>query len=349
MPLRDQHITYFTTLASIRIPRIMRVVALILSTAFVVLVLFLVFTPWVQTTAGYGVVTTLDPNDRVQRIDALVPGRIDRWYVRDGARVAEGDPILKIADNDPQLIERLNAEQLQLLNSRDAAASALATAQIDLQRTQTLFEQGLAARREYEQARIRVDGLRADLASAEAALARQQVDLSRQSQQLIRAPRNGTILRINAGDAATTVNAGDTVAVFQPDGGERVVELFIDGRDVALVYPGAEARLAFEGWPVVQFSGWPSRAINTFIGEVVAIDPAAQPNGQFRVLIREPEGLEEPWPDNKFIRYGATARGWILLESVPVGYELWRQLNNFPPVLPQTQETGASPLSETTT
>jgi RND family efflux transporter MFP subunit len=346
MPLREQHLRYFTTLDSIKLPNPMRVVAGILILTLLATVLVLAFTPWVQTTVGTGTVTTLDPNDRVQEINALVPGRIERWYVRDGARVQEGDPILKIADNDPNLIERLNAEQRQLINARDAAASALATARIDLQRTRDLFDAGLAARRDYEQARIRVEGLRSDLASAEAAFARQQVDLSRQAQQLVHAPRDGTILRINAGASSTTVSAGDPVATFQPDNAVRVVELFIDGRDVALVHPGSKVRLVFEGWPVVQFSGWPSVAIGTFPGEVISIDPTAQANGQFRVLVAEPEETDEPWPDRRFIRFGASVRGWVLFETVPLGYELWRQLNNFPPTLTREpvgsgQETSA--------
>lgn len=331
MPFRERHRVYFETLQSIHVPRPVRAGALMLVVTLVAVVGFLLFTPWVQTTAGPGVVTALDPNDRVQQINALVAGRIERWYVQDGARVKAGDPILKVADNDPQLLQRLDAEQQQLLRQRDAAAAALATAKIDLQRTEDLYDQGLAARRDFELANIKVEDLRANLAAAEAALARQSVELSRQSQQLIRAPRDGFILRVNAGDNATFVDAGQSVATFQPDGAERAVELYIDGRDVALVKPGDPVRLLFEGWPAVQFSGWPSVAIGTFEGRVTAVDPTAQPNGQFRVLIVEdPEG-EHPWPDRRFVRFGATARGWVLLDTVPLYYELWRQLNNFPP------------------
>lgn len=341
MPFRDRHIKYFKTLDSIKLPHIMRVVsAMIVGTIFLGAG-FLVFTPWVQTTSGPGVVTALDPNDRVQEINALVSGRIDRWFVRDGARVKRGDPILRIADNDPQLLERLDTEQRQLLQQRDAAAVALSTAQIDLQRTENLFNSGLAARRDFEQARIRVEGLRSDLAAAEAALTRQQVDVSRQSQQLVRAPRDGTILRVNAGDAATAISVGQSVATFQPDNATRAVELFIDGRDVALVSPGSPVRLLFEGWPAVQFSGWPSVAVGTFEGEVISVDPAAQPDGRFRVLVGEKFGAEESWPDERFIRFGATVRGWVLLETVPLGYELWRQLNNFPPRFTEGRESGA--------
>ncbi|MEO1043455.1 MAG: HlyD family efflux transporter periplasmic adaptor subunit [Pseudomonadota bacterium] len=331
MPFREQHIRYFKTLDGIKTPKIIRVVAFILAGLFISVAAFLFFTPWVQTTAGTGLVTALDPNDRPQEINALVSGRIEQWYVRDGSRVASGDPILKIADNDPRLIERLTAEQQQLLNQRNAAESALATAQLDLRRIEELLNDGLAAPRDLEQARIRIDGLRSDLAAAEAALTRQQVDISRQSQQLLRAPRDGTILRLNAGDSATTVTVGDPVATFQPDDAVRVVELYLDGRDIALVHIDSPVQLVFEGWPAVQFSGWPSVAIGAFAGKVLAIDPVAQANGQFRVLVAEDENAETPWPDDRFIRFGAAARGWVILSQVSVGYELWRQLNNFPP------------------
>lgn len=336
MPLRDRHIQHLTTLKTIHTPRPIRAVAWMLVLTVIVAVAFLVFTPWVQTTRGDGGVIALDPNDRPQEINALVSGRIDSWYVRDGDRVRMGDPILRVADNDPQFLERLDAEREQLVAQRDAAGTALTTAEIDLRRSRDLFDEGLAARRDYEQARIRVEDLRAKLASAEATLTRQAVDLSRQSLQLVRAPRDGTILRVNAGDTSTVISAGEPVASFQPAGAQRAVEIYVDGRDVALVRPGQPVRLQFEGWPAVQFSGWPSVAVGTFPGVVQAVDPSAQPDGRFRVLVTEPDEADiaeadHPWPDDGFVRFGAAAQGWVLLETVPLGYELWRQLNNFPP------------------
>ncbi len=337
----DHHYPVFTTLQSIRKPRIMRAVGILLSVGVAAAIGFLAFTPWVQTTAGAGVVTALNPNDRLQQINALVSGRIDEWYVRDGSIVRAGDPILKIADNDPQLIERLESERAQVQAKKDATLSALATAEIDLRRMQDLFNKGLAARREYEQAQIAVQNMRGRVAEAEAELNRAEVNLTRQSAQIVRAPRDGVILRVNAGDAATFIEAGKEVASFVPTGIERAVEIFIDGRDVALVKAGAKARLQFEGWPAVQFSGWPSVAVGTFAAEVVAIDPSADASGRFRVLLVERTddiNPESRWPDEQFVRFGATARGWILLETVSVGYEIWRQLNNFPPSMPSSGE-----------
>ncbi len=335
MAALEQDMAHFTALRDVKVPKIFRAIFFMLLIAFIALVAFLIYVPWVQTAGGRGVVTTLNPNERQQDINALVPGRIEEWFVRDGSAVKKGDPIVRITDIDPQLIQRLEAEQAQVEVQLQAAKSALATAEIDQRRMAELFQAGLAARRDYEQAQIRVDQMRGSVAEAEANLARTNVGLSRQSNQLVTAPRDGFIQSINGGDTSTYISAGDILATFVPENSERVIEIFLDGRDVGLVQTGAPARIQFEGWPTVQFSGWPSVAVGTFAGKVIAVDQSAQPDGRFRVLIGEtvPQG-EEPWPTERYARFGATVQAFVLLETVPVGYEIWRQLNSFPPELP---------------
>ena len=246
MATLKEDMAHFTTLASIRVPKVMRVVFFMILAAIIITVAFLIYVPWVQTTSGTGVVTTLSPNERRQDINALVPGRIEEWYVRDGSSVKKGDPIVRIADIDPQLIERLQAEREQVSLQLEAAKRALATAQIDERRSRELFEAGLAARRDFEQAQIRIAEREGQVAAAQAALNRADVNLSRQSSQIVRAPRDGFIQSLNAGDAATYISAGDVLATFVPKGAVRVIEIFIDGRDVALVRPGDQARIQFE-------------------------------------------------------------------------------------------------------
>jgi multidrug efflux pump subunit AcrA (membrane-fusion protein) len=331
----------FTALKSVRKPRVFRAVFVSLLIGIAITVAFLVYVPWVQTTAGQGVVTTLNPNERQQEINALVEGRIDEWFVADGARVQMGDPIVRIVDIDRNLVDRLTAERSQVEVQLQTARNALATAQIDLRRMQDLFEAGLTARRDYEQAQIRVEEMRGRVAEAQGALARSETNLARQSEQLVTAPRDGFIQSINAGDAATYVSAGEVLATFVPEAQTRVVEVFVDGRDVALIQPGEEARVEFEGWPAVQFSGWPSVAIGTFPGVVALVDQVAQPDGRFRVVIAEDSGAEQKWPEERYARFGTVVRAWVLLETVPVGFELWRQLNNFPPQVPPSAATTA--------
>lgn len=335
MPYHDIQSPYFKTLHRIHPPKITRVLAVALLLLTLIAVAFLTFVPWVQTAPGVGSITALNPNDRAQEINALVSGRIQKWYVGDGSRVRAGDPIVKVVDNDPQLLDRLNSERQQVLAKLQAAETSLDIANIDRERMKGLFDDGLAARRDYEQARLKVEEQRAKVAETLAEVTRLDVNLSRQSVQIVRAPRDGVILNLNAGDTATLVSIGDSLATFVPDDVERVLEMYIAGSDVALVSPGAPVRIQFDGWPILQVSGWPSQSIGTFAGTVVAIDPSASLDGRFRLLVAEDKSAEHPWPDARFVRFGSKARGWVLLEQVSVGYEIWRQLNSFPPQLPK--------------
>ena len=45
--------------------------------------------------------------------------------MRDGSRVSVGDPIVRIVDNDPRLLDRLEAERKQV-NARFSAAEQAA-------------------------------------------------------------------------------------------------------------------------------------------------------------------------------------------------------------------------------
>lgn len=326
---RPDHAIYLARIEALRPPRLTRVLAWMTVTGIVVTCIILFACPWVQTSGGGGQIVALDPHDRVQGVTALVPGRVERWYVRDGDRVKEGDPIARIADNDPNLLARLAAERAQVVAEIAAATQAQAVAQIDVGRSRQMFAEGLIARRDYEATQIKVADHRAKVAEARAKLSRVDVALNRQSVQLVRAPRDGRIQSINAAAGATLVSAGDQLATIVPEVPVRVVELMVDGRDVGLIRPGRHVRLAFEGWPAIQFSGWPSVAYGMFDGRVRSVDFSAQSNGLFRVLV-EPAPGKNPWPSADYIRLGAKVRGWIQMETVRVGYELWRQLNDFP-------------------
>jgi adhesin transport system membrane fusion protein len=157
------------------------------------------------------------------------------------------------------------------------------------------------------------------------------------------APCDGTVYRVaaNVGSGGQYVKEGDELCTIVPDTNERVVELFLDGVDAPLVLAYADragrpphVRLQFEGWPAIQFSGWPELAIGTFGGKVKQVDSAANLQGKFRVLVEpEAELTGDDWPAPEFLRQGNQTVGWVLLNRVPLGYEIWRRLNGFPPVL----------------
>ncbi|MFO0577573.1 MAG: biotin/lipoyl-binding protein [Polyangia bacterium] len=174
-----------------------------------------------------------------------------------------------------------------------------------------------------------------EIASATAELARMEVRLARQSTQVIRAALTGTILRLVGGLGGEMVKAGDPLAVLIPDTDARAAEVWVDGNDMPLLSEGRTVRLQFEGWPAVQFVGWPSVAVGTFPGRVALIDATDNGKGQFRVIV-VPDPAAGPsgsWPSQRYLRQGVRVNGWVLLNRVRLGYELWRQFNGFPPVV----------------
>jgi multidrug efflux pump subunit AcrA (membrane-fusion protein) len=274
-------------------------------------------------------VTTLDPRDRIQTISALVAGRVAEWYVTDGSVVKAGDPIARIVDNDPRLLERLREERAQAEAEIAASSAALRVAELDVARLQDLLRDGLAAAKDLELAQIKVSDYRAKLAQSRSKITGIEIRLNRQSAQVVTAPRDGRIQRIVAGDSATLVKEGDPLVTFAPAAVRHAVELYLDGRDIPHVHAGQRVRLEFEGWPAVQFSGWPSVSRGIFDGEVHTVDAAAAPNGLYRILV-VPSPDRPAWPTEPTVRLGAKVRGWVMMDTVTVGYELWRQLNDFP-------------------
>ena len=172
----------------------------------------------------------------------------------------------------------------------------------------------------------KIDGAREKLAKKEGEIRKAQ------SQDII-APVDGTVFRVSANLGGQIVKSGDQLLVIVPETQSRVVEMWVDGNDAPLISKGDLVRIQFEGWPAVQFAGWPSVAIGTFPGHVEFIDATDNGQGQFRIIVTSNAGNEydEEWPDTTFLRQGVQAKGWVLLREVKLGYEIWRQLNGFPP------------------
>ncbi|MEM6602785.1 MAG: HlyD family efflux transporter periplasmic adaptor subunit [Pseudomonadota bacterium] len=314
----------------VHLPQFIKNYARFLIALIILIFIVLILIPWIQTAFGSGNITTLNPHDRQQYISALISGRIKRWYVQEGDMVKKGQIILEMVDNDPDLINRLTEKMQAQKYTYEAKNTAARTELLNYERQKKLFKQSLASRLEVERAKISYNKAVAARENAEVQLQSAKSELSRQQTQEVIAPADGIIVQIRSGGLATSVKKDDVVATLVPQNVPLAVELYISGLDVALMKPGLKVRLQFEGWPAVQFSGWPSIAFGTFGGIVHAVDPSISQNGKFRILIK-PELDDVAWPDERFLRYGAKVKGWVLLDTVPLGYELWRQLNAFPP------------------
>lgn len=175
--------------------------------------------------------------------------------------------------------------------------------------------------------------------------------IERYKARFVKAPCDGVVHRVsaNSGAGGQYVKEGDELVEIVPDVTDRVVELLVDGADAPLIAAqmeqtgrGPHVRLQFEGWPAVQFAGWPSVASGTFGGRVRQMDATDDGYGKFRVLVEPDEMFDgDTWPDAAFLRQGNQAVGWVFLNRVTVGYELWRQFNGFPPVVaPAAPERG---------
>lgn len=177
------------------------------------------------------------------------------------------------------------------------------------------------------------DGV-ADIAKLRSTLASLRV---RSAMYRIVAPQDGFVVRAVRAGIGETLKEGDAVVTIMPANPQLAVELYVRPMDVPLLRIGRKVRLQFDGWPALQFSGWPSVAVGTFGGEVRVIDYVNSSDGRYRVLVA-PDTTDEPWP--RELRVGSGVLGWAMLDEVPVWFELWRQLNGFPPsVVPPT--TGA--------
>lgn len=257
-------------------------------------------------------------------------------------------------------IRRLKSEGLASQREVELASLSLAKAETEL-RSATA---GVSEARAYETAaqakQLREDaqagakvasaGAETQKSEAEVAYARGELvkiesALARQESRMVRTPRNGYVLELAGHAGGMVVKQGEQLSTIVPLGGRIAVELWVDGNDAPLVNDERRVRLQFEGWPALQMSGWPNLAVGTFGGRVAFVDRASRKEGSFRVVVI-PDEQDRPWPDREFLRQGVRAKGWVLLDEVSVGYELWRQFNGFPRAVPRRGATDAKAAKE---
>jgi len=150
----------------------------------------------------------------------------------------------------------------------------------------------------------------------------------RGSQKWLLAPQTGQIIKAKKAGINEIVKEGEMIVEIVPNVFLYAVELFVKPMDLALLNKGQDVRLQFDGYPAIVFSGWPSSSYGTFVGKISAIETNRNESGKFRVLII-PDQTEKKWPTN--LKIGTGVKGFALLNDVPIWYELWRQLNGFPP------------------
>lgn len=144
----------------------------------------------------------------------------------------------------------------------------------------------------------------------------------------ITAPQDGQITKARKAGIGEMVKEGDMIVEIVPDKIRYAVELFAEPMDLPLLSAGQKIRFIFDGFPAIVFSGWPAASYGTFGGVIAAVETSVSSNGKFRLLVVE-DPNEKAWP--RQLRMGGGASGIALLKDVPIGYELWRNINGFPP------------------
>jgi RND family efflux transporter MFP subunit len=212
------------------------------------------------------------PNDDV-KVSALVSGRIAELKVAEGDRVHAGEVLAQLDDHSYR-------DQLQQAEAAEQQAKAgIENAQLAEQRNQDLFQRGIAARKDLEDAKMQESVAAAALQQAEAALSIARLQLARTE---ITSPLNGIVARRFA-------SVGEQVdgTAAQP-----IVEV-ADIREIEFLGNAPAMYLAkmWQGEVVdVTSDALPGRK---FQGRVVAISPSVDPStgvGLARIDIPNSDG-----------------------------------------------------------
>ena len=157
----------------------------------------------------------------------------------------------------------------------------------------------------------------------------------RNGNYIILAPQDGYVTKILSNGIGETIKSGQELATIMPLNYDLAVEMYVRPMDYPLIKKGQNVRIQFDGWPAIVFSGWPNSSYGTYGGTVFAIDNFTSDNGMFRVLIA-PDKKDHKWPEA--LRVGSGVTAMCLLNDVAIGYELWRNINGFPPDFYETAQ-----------
>jgi HlyD family secretion protein len=190
--------------------------------------------------------------DRDALVSPQTAGRIVKVLVREGDRVTAGQPIAQI-DTTP-LQDDLSEARANVARARAERDNAQTT----LNRVKRVFDKGIAARQEVEDAAARYASAKAGEDQAAAAARRAQLHIERAT---VRSPLAGVVLKVmrRSGELADGTPATPIVEIGDPS----QIELVADapGQDLARIPRGASATVEIGGG-------------GTYKGKVAAVSPA---------------------------------------------------------------------------
>lgn len=238
----------------------------------------------------------------------------------------EGLKALPDLEEKRQKLQDARAKVISLENKLLASRNELINAELEINRIKAEYADKVS------KAQSDLHTARSNQFDAEAQVSKLQNDYSnyaiRNQMYYVLAPQKGYINKALKAGLGETFKEGERLVEIMPAEFELAVETYVDPIDVPLLHTGEKVRVQFDGWPAIIFSGWENLSYGTYGARIVAIDNFISENRKYRVLLA-PDTEDHPWP--KGVRIGSGATTLALLEEVPIWYEIWRNLNGFPP------------------
>ena len=144
----------------------------------------------------------------------------------------------------------------------------------------------------------------------------------------ILATQDGQITQLTKAGIGEIVKDAETIGIIVPKKIDYIAEIYVKPVDLPLIRENQKVMLTFDGFPAIVFSGWPNSSYGTFSGKIIAVENSISENGLFKAIVAE-DKTQKRWPPN--MKIGTGASGIAILNDVPIWYEIWRNINGFPP------------------
>ncbi len=286
-----------------------------------------------------------EANHKAQRAEQLVAGaEVTEETARlnlERSRVLESEGLLSRRDLElaiqAQIAARAEVKAAKAaLREAQQARRALAHGRERIQAE--LVQRELDARS--QRASALADAAKASEALADLELKRSNA-LQRRAAGRVLAPLDGIVVNLSPIGHGEIVHPGDLLCTIVPVNATQAAEMWADAIDAPLLKPGRPVRLLLHGIPAIPIPAWPELMAGTYDGRILVVDQSASANGKFRLWVT-PETERRIWPPQEQVRQGTRVMGWVILNRVPLWYEMWRRFNLFP----ADYETGVTTLTD---
>jgi membrane fusion protein, multidrug efflux system len=185
------------------------------------------------------------PNEDV-KVSALVAGRVNAVSVAEGDSVRQGQVIAEL-DRQP-----MDDQRRQAAAAAEQAKAQLENARLNLRRNQQLFERGIAAGKEVEDARAQMAAAQAAVDTASAALSTADRNVERAK---VRSPIAGQVVKrmVSVGEQVDGTAAQPIAEIANLDRVELAAN--VPSEYLSRIKPGQAATLASDAFPGRRFAG----------------------------------------------------------------------------------------------